>query len=45
MKINACFGMNEVSLYMDGVSFLHKFNPMRMREEPINKRIEAESFS
>jgi transposase len=29
MKQNASFWTNEVSFYMDGVSFIHKFNPMR----------------
>ena len=28
-QINEHFWMNEVSFYIDGVSFIHKFNPMR----------------
>lgn len=28
-KLNEHFWTNEVSFYMDGVSFIHKFNPMR----------------
>ena len=42
MKLNASFWTNEVSFYMDGVSFIHKFNPIagaiQIRTLPWGKR-------